>query len=106
MLNSVAKLNWQQQTGGALTHVKLPYTGAQNPASADLLSALVRTFFAGGGMGLHFTVVDAQALRDALKEPEKHLDLLVRLGGFSAPFVLLSPAVQKNIVDRTEQGLY
>jgi len=105
MLNSVAKLNWHQQPGGALTHVKLPYTGAQRPTSKALLGALVRAFFAGGGLGLHFSVVDAQALRDALKEPEKHLDLLVRVGGFSAPFVLLSPEIQKNIIERTEHEL-
>ncbi len=56
-------------------------------------------------MGLHFTVVDADMLRAALKEPHKHPDVIVRVGGFSAPFVLLSPDVQKNIIERTEQGL-
>jgi pyruvate formate-lyase/glycerol dehydratase family glycyl radical enzyme len=105
MLNSVAKLNWKQQAGGALTHVKLPYTDAQNPTSVRAISALIQVFFRKAGMGLHFTVVDAAMLRLALQEPEKHLDLMVRVGGFSAPFVLLSPEIQKNIIERTEQKL-
>ena len=105
MLNSVAKLNWRQQVGGGLTAVKLPYTGSQSPTSVQALTALVQGFFRKGGMGLHFTVVDANVLRAALKEPQKHLDLMVRVGGFSAPFVLLSADVQKNILERAEQGL-
>jgi formate C-acetyltransferase len=105
LLNSVAKLNWRRQVGGGLTAVKLPYTGSQSPTSERVLTGLVRGFFGKGGMGLHFTVVDANMLRAALKEPQKHLDIIVRVGGFSAPFVLLSPDVQKNILERAEQGL-
>ena len=69
------------------------------------LSALVWTFFSKGGLGLHISVVDADVLRSALKEPDKYLDLMVRVGGFSAPFVLLSPEIQKSILERTEQYL-
>jgi formate C-acetyltransferase len=105
MLNSVAKLNWRHQVGGALTPAKLPYTGSQNPASVAVLAALARGFFQKGGMGLHVTVVDLEMLKQALKEPEKHMDLMVRVGGFSAPFVLLSAEIQKNIIERVEQGL-
>jgi pyruvate-formate lyase len=44
-------------------------------------------------------------LRDAMAHPEQHMDLLVRVGGFSAPFVLLSPELQKNILERSEHEL-
>jgi formate C-acetyltransferase len=104
MLNSVAKLDWHEQAGGALTHMQLPYTGSQSPTNAGILAALVSTFFRRGGMGLHVSVVDAQMLREARRAPEKHLNLLVRLGGFSAPFVQLSPEIQESIIRRAEHG--
>jgi len=105
LLNSVAKLNWRQQVGGALTPVGLPYTGSQSPASVRALTGLIQAFFRKGGMGLHFTVVDADMLRAALKQPQNYLNLMVRVGGFSAPFVLLGPEIQKNILERTQQNL-
>ncbi len=105
MLNSVAKLIWREQAGGALTHLRLPYSPHQNPAIIANLAALIATFFRQGGMGLHITVTDAQTLRQALKNPEQYLGLLVRVGGFSAPFVLLSPEIQRNIIERTEHQL-
>jgi formate C-acetyltransferase len=105
LLNSVARIDWSRQIGGSLTPVKLPFTGSQGGASVRALGALIRVFFGKGGMGLHFTVVDAETLRKALKDPERHLDLLVRVGGFSAPFVLLSPEIQQEILERTEQRL-
>ena len=61
-----------------------------------LLSAVA--LLAGGG-------VDAATLRDARAHTEKHENLLVRVGGFSAPFVLLSADLQDNIIERTEHKL-
>ena len=88
MLNSVAKLDWKAQAGGALTHIRMPYTGGQRPAGVQSFLALTRVFFQKGGMGLHCSVVTAESLRQAMKNPEQHLNLLVRMGGFSVPFVL------------------
>ncbi len=103
MLNSVSKLNWENQPGGALTHVRLPYSGVDNTFSVSNVSALISTFFEQGGMGVHFSVVDAEILRAAIKDPENHLDIMVRIGGYSAPFALLSPFMQQEILERTEQ---
>ena len=103
MLNSVSKLNWENQPGGALTHVRLPYSGVDNAFSVSNVSALISTFFEQGGMGVHFSVVDAEILRAAIKDPENHLDIMVRIGGYSAPFVLLTPYMQQEILERTEQ---
>ena len=40
-------------------------------------------------------------LEDAIAHPERHQSLLVRVGGFSARFVTLSPDVQREIASRT-----
>jgi pyruvate-formate lyase len=49
-------------------------------------------------------MVDTQELRDAKQQPDKHRDLVVRVGGFSAYFITLSPEVQDDIICRSEQG--
>jgi formate C-acetyltransferase len=48
--------------------------------------------------------VDTVELRDAKLHPENHRDLVVRVGGFSAYFVMLSPEIQDDIIYRSEQG--
>ncbi|MCX7017279.1 MAG: glycyl radical protein, partial [Candidatus Sumerlaeota bacterium] len=104
-LNSVAKLNWVRQAGGALTHLKFPAAALAGREGLHNLAALIATFFRRGGMGVHISVVDRATLLAARAEPEKHRDLLVRVGGFSAPFTLLSREIQDNIIARTEQAL-
>lgn len=40
-------------------------------------------------------------MQNAMRQPEKYRNLIVRVGGFSARFVELSPAVQLDILKRT-----
>ena len=47
------------------------------------------------------TVVDRGDLENALREPDKYRNLIVRVGGFSARFVELAPNVQQEILSRT-----
>ena len=54
-------------------------------------------------MGVHFSVADVDLLRQAMDEPDKHLHVLVRMGGYSAQFALLSPQLQRDIIARMEQ---
>ena len=44
---------------------------------------------------------DEDPMEAALREPEKYRHLIVRVGGFSARFVDLSPVVQKELLART-----
>ena len=63
------------------------------------------TFFRNGGQHIQFNIVDTRELLDAKVNPENHKDLIVRVGGFSAYFVQLSPEVQDDIILRTEHSL-
>lgn len=65
------------------------------------LVAMVRTYFAQGGMQMQINVADKDLLRRAQKRPQEHPDLCVRVGGFSAYFVELERAVQDEIISRT-----
>lgn len=103
-LNSVAKLDWEEQAGGALTHIQLPYIASPGEGDFAKLGGLIAGFFRRGGMGVHFSSVDIEMLRRALREPEKHLHILVRMGGYSAQFALLSPELQRDIIARMAGG--
>ena len=51
---------------------------------------------------VQFNVVSSELLRNAMKEPEKYRDLLVRVASYVAYFVELSPNQQMDIINRTE----
>lgn len=63
---------------------------------------LLRTFLHRGGIELQVNVVDRATLEDARLHPEDHQDLIVRIGGYSDYFTRLRPALQQEIIDRTE----
>ncbi len=52
---------------------------------------------------VQFNIISAELLRNAMKEPEKYRDLLVRVASYVAYFVELSPNQQMDIINRTEQ---
>ena len=62
---------------------------------------LLYTYFKNGGAQLMITVLNREDLENALLEPEKYANLMVRVGGFSARFVELPPDVQGEILSRT-----
>ncbi len=54
---------------------------------------------------IQYNLLDRNDLLEAKRHPEKYRDLIVRVGGYSAYFVTLSPEVQDEIIARTEQSL-
>ena len=50
-------------------------------------------------------MVDTNELKDAKVNPEKHKDLIVRIGGFSAYFTQLSPGIQDDVINRNEHNI-
>jgi pyruvate-formate lyase len=67
----------------------------------ERLEALLDVYFSGGGTQAMITAVDRGDLENAMREPEKYRNLIVRVGGFSARFVELEPDLQRDIIKRT-----
>lgn len=63
--------------------------------------ALLRAYFANGGTQAMITALNRGDLENAMKEPEKYSNLIVRVGGFSARFVTLARDLQQDILNRT-----
>jgi formate C-acetyltransferase len=49
-------------------------------------------------------VLNRDELLAAQREPEKHSDLIVRIGGYSEYFVRLDRKLQDSVIARTEHG--
>ncbi len=48
-------------------------------------------------------IINRETLVAAQKDPQKYKNLVVRIAGYSAYFVDLSPDLQNDLIDRTEQ---
>ncbi len=71
----------------------------------EKMLAFVKTYLKSGGFQLQFNAVSSDTLRKAKADPDKYRDLIVRVGGFSANFVKLSPEIQTELIDRTEHSI-
>lgn len=102
-LNSVAKLDHLRFGNGVNLNVKFDAATVSGREGADTLKALVLGYFAQGGMQVQINVLDPDILRAAIEDPENHRNLLVRVSGYCAYFVDLTPSMQQELIDRTAQ---
>jgi len=66
---------------------------------------LIETYMAMGGMQIQVSVLDREALLDAVAHPERHADLIVRIGGYSTYFNWLSEELKREVIRRTEYAV-
>lgn len=98
MLNSLVKLDTRIHAG-AVQNMKFSPSLFQE--QRPLLEAALNIYFRRGGQQAMISVLCREELEDALVHPERHQGLMVRVGGFSAHFITLSPDVQQEIMSRT-----
>ncbi|MDA8226189.1 MAG: glycyl radical protein [Desulfitobacterium hafniense] len=85
-----------------LLNIKLSPQVVDGEKGLQDLMSLVRTFCDLKLWHLQFNILNSSILRDAQKNPEKYRNLIVRVAGYSAYFVDLSPKLQSEIINRTE----
>ncbi len=102
MLKSVARLPLHLAAGTPVLNMRVAKSMMGNPSSQRNLRALIETYFRLGGMQLQISVVDRAELLDALQHPERHDDLIVRIGGYSTYFNWLSSELKQEVIKRTE----
>jgi formate C-acetyltransferase len=101
---SVAKLD-HARTNGTLLNVKINPQTIQTDRDLHKLAALIRSYFSQGGHHMQFNIVDRDVLLEAMDQPERHRNLLIRVAGYSDYFTLLSRDIQMEILSRTEHGV-
>ena len=88
-----------------LMNMKLSPTTLKTDADKAKLAAVIKTFLTNGGKHVQFNVVDRETLEAALKDKPKYRNLIVRVAGYSAYYVELTPRIQKEVLERTEHVL-
>jgi len=101
VVNSVTKLPLTCIYNGV--NLNMRFDGSR--LRAEILTALVQTYFRQGGRQVQFNMLDSATLRDAQAHPEKYRDLVVRVSGYSALFTGLSETAQNEIISRMEYEL-
>jgi len=105
MLNSVAKLPHRLLPTAVSLNVKLDPKLLENEDGIEKVAAMIRGHFASGGQQLQFNFYNREMLLDAKEHPEKYGNLMVRVAGYSAPFVSLWADMQEEIIARTEHSI-
>ena len=88
-----------------LMNMKFHPSVLQSEEDLRKLSAMIKTYFKHGGKHVQFNVVSKEMLRKTQQAPEQHRDLMARVAGYSAYFTQLNPAMQDEIIARTELSL-
>jgi len=104
MLKSVAKLPLSVAVGTPVLNIRFQKQFLATEKGLRSCADLIRTFFDLGGMQIQVSVLDKAEMLAAQKDPEKHADLIVRIGGYSEYFTKLSRALQDSVIERTEHG--
>ena len=97
LLSSTAKLPLERVTGTPIMNIRM-----RKEHLSTLLKPLVTAFFEKGGMQLQVSCLSREEMLDAIAHPEKHENLIVRVGGYSEYFNRLTPVLQQTVLARTE----
>jgi pyruvate-formate lyase len=105
MLNSVAGLPHDRLPTSVTVNVTLQPSLLENEQGMEKIRSLIEGHFNTGGRQLQFTFAGPELLRKARANPEAYGNLMVRVAGYSAPFVSLGADLQDEIIARTEHRI-
>jgi pyruvate formate-lyase/glycerol dehydratase family glycyl radical enzyme len=102
---SATRVNQTEYSLTTLLNMKIMPSIVETREGIKKVIALIKTLFDRGGWHIQFNMLDHQTLLDAQNHPELHRSLVVRVGGYSAYFVDLTPEIQKDVITRTQHVL-
>ena len=105
IIKSYCSADLEKQINGAALDITLHPTAVQGENGLAALEALLTSFVTLGGYFMQVDVIDAEVLKEALKNPEAYKTLSVRVSGWNARFITLDPAWQNMIIERTATGI-
>ena len=102
LANSVGKVDHSRAPNGTLLNVKFPENAVGGIEGRDNLISFIDGYLANDPMHVQFNIMSSETMRAAQKDPDSYRDMLVRVAGYSAYFVELGEALQKDLIQRTE----
>ena len=82
--------------------MKFPQEAVAGVEGRDNLVDFIDAYLAKGAMHVQFNIMSSETMKAAQKHPENYKDMLVRVAGYSAYFVELGKALQKDLIQRSE----
>jgi pyruvate-formate lyase len=105
-IKSATKVNhFTPDMDSLVMNMKFTSTILKDREAIDKFIAVLRTFFNRGGWHIQFNILNRNDLIQAKAHPEQWKHLIVRVAGYSAYFVELPPAIQDEVIARTEHTL-
>jgi hypothetical protein len=105
LLQSVTSLDQIHAPGTLVINIRLGKSILDDTVSREKVKALLKSYFAMGGMQIQVNVVDQEVLKDAMEHPGKYSDLIIRIGGYSEYFNHLSDELKLSVLERVIHGL-
>ncbi len=103
MLSNFNSKNYEYRERAArLLNIKFTPKCLEGEEGTDKLVSFIRTFCDLRLWHVQFNVVNRETLLSAQRDPEKYRSLIVRIAGYSAYFVDLSPDLQNDLIARTQ----
>ncbi len=87
-----------------MLNIKFTPKCLEGEQGTEKLVSFIRTFCDLKIWHVQFNVINRDTLIAAKKDPQKYRSLIVRIAGYSAYFVDLSPDLQDDLIARTEHG--
>jgi pyruvate-formate lyase len=104
-IRSCVKMRPSALAAGAPLDLRLSGGALKDDRGIQRLAGLITSFIDLGGNMITLSVTDVEELKRAMREPEKYRHLRVRMGGWTAYWVMLDEATQRLHLQRIEQGL-
>ncbi|SEO86326.1 pyruvate formate lyase family protein [Propionispora vibrioides] len=104
LLNSVLALEADKITGAFALSFKMNPSFFADDSGRNAMKQVLKTYIDNGGPQIQVYTTNAEDLQDAMIHPDKHRDLIVRVGGYCEFFVDLDRTLQKEILTRTMYG--
>lgn len=104
VFKSFAKIDYSRIMNGGPVTIELSKSVFNSSEGERKLGQLIQYFVKLGGQQLQLNLLDVAELEDAVKHPELHRNLIVRVWGWSGYFCELAPEFQQQIIRRHRYG--
>jgi formate C-acetyltransferase len=101
VVKSVGQLGLETAPNGGSHTISLSPSLVGDGEHREKLASLLRTYGLVGGTALQINVLDADTLRAAQADPDAYRNLLVRVTGYNAYFVMLGKEIQDEMIARS-----
>jgi pyruvate-formate lyase len=105
ILKSLSHIDFTAAPDGSSLDLRFDPALFTTPEQRQNFIGFLKAFVELGVMEMQISVVDTATLLDARQHPQNYPNLMVRVAGYSARFVDLTPLEQDEIIGRSQQQL-